>query len=275
MGLSDRGDRPRQQRAQRASEGLSNQGNGGNTMKRIVIISTVTALFLVLGVAVQLGAQGGQEGQHEKQGKPEKQQGQAKGQQGRQQQGQAKGQQGQQQHQRQAQQQQSAQQQRLPQSDRPEQRQVRPQQTYGGGYHGGVQPNAPVYGGVHASGVPQRQTQVHSGFGQSRAHAWNDDHRSWGQRGGYNGYRIPEDRFRLYFGNNHRFRIYGLPLVFVGGYPRFQYDGYWVTFVDPWPEMWPDTWYQTDDVYLDYTNDGYYIYNRSRPGLAIAVTVSF
>jgi hypothetical protein len=45
-------------------------------------------------------------------------------------------------------------------------------------------------------------------------------------------------------------------MVFVGGYPRFQYDGYWVTFVDPWPETWPPTWHQTDDVYLDYTDVG-------------------
>jgi hypothetical protein len=116
---------------------------------------------------------------------------------------------------------------------------------------------------------------VHSGFGQSRARSWNDDHRSWGQRGGYNGYRVPDDRFRSYFGSSHYFRIYGLPLVFVGGYPRFQYDGYWVTFVDPWPEDWPDSWYQTDDVYLDYTDDGYYVYDRSRPGIGIAVTISF
>ena len=47
-------------------------------------------------------------------------------------------------------------------------------------------------------------------------------------------------------------------MIFVGGYPRFQYDGYWVTFMDPWPEDWAPTWYETDDVYLDYTGDGYY-----------------
>jgi hypothetical protein len=116
---------------------------------------------------------------------------------------------------------------------------------------------------------------VRSGFGQSRASSWNNDHRTWGQRGGYNGYRVPQDRFRLYFGSSHYFRIYGLPMVFVGGYPRFQYDGYWVTFVDPWPETWPDTWYETDDVYLDYTGDGYYLYNRTRPGPGIAVTIAF
>jgi hypothetical protein len=64
-------------------------------------------------------------------------------------------------------------------------------------------------------------------------------------------------------------------MAFVGGYPRFQYDGYWVTFVDPWPETWAPTWYQTDDVYLDYTDDGYYVYDRMHSGMGIAVTISF
>ena len=116
---------------------------------------------------------------------------------------------------------------------------------------------------------------MRSGFGQSRASSWNNEHRTWAQRGGYNGYRVPEDRFRLYFGRDHFFRIYGLPMVFVGGYPRFQYDGYWATFVDPWPESWPANWYETDDVYLDYTDDGYYLYDRMRPGPGIAVTLAF
>jgi len=151
----------------------------------------------------------------------------------------------------------------------------RPQQAYGGVYHAGVKPTEPTYGGVHPSGVPQHQGQVRSGFTQSRASSWNNDHRTWQQRGGYNGYRVPDDRFRLYFGSNHFFRINRLPLLFVGGYPRFQYDGYWVTFVDPWPDSWPPTWYETDDVYLDYTGDGYYLYDRMYPGIGIAVTISF
>jgi hypothetical protein len=176
---------------------------------------------------------------------------------------------------------QPAQQQHQPQANRPAQRpqapqpQERPQTTYGAAYHGGVQPTGPTHGGVHHSGVPQQKTQVRSGFGQSRAHAWNEEHRSWTQRGGYNGYRVPEDRVRAYWGRSHSFRIYSLPLLFVGGYPRFRYDGYWVTLVDPWPEPWPANWYETDDVYLDYTDDGYYLYNLSRPGPAIAVTISF
>ncbi len=161
------------------------------------------------------------------------------------------------------------------QAGKPAQHQKQPQQTYGGAYHGGVQPNGPTYGGVHQSGVPQHQGQVRSGFSQSRAHSWENDHRTWQQRGGYNGYRVPQDRFGLYFGSNHYFRMYNLPMSFVGGYPRFQYDGYWVTFVDPWPESWSDNWYETDDAYIDYNNDGYYLYNRAHPGNGIAITISF
>jgi hypothetical protein len=202
------------------------------------------ALFLLLGTIAPAYAQHEQEGKE--QGKP---------------------QQGQQHQQaRPAQPQQAA---------KPAPRPAKPQPTYGGAYHGGVQPNGPAYGGVHYSGVPQHAGQVRSGFVQSRAGSWDKDHRTWAQRGGYNGYRIPDDRFRMYFGREHFFRIYGLPLVFVGGYPRFQYDGYWVTFVDPWPDTWPANWYETDDVYLDYTGDGYYLYDRTRPGPGIAVTIAF
>jgi len=38
---------------------------------------------------------------------------------------------------------------------------------------------------------------------------------------------------------------------------------------------WERTWYDTDDVYVDYVNDGYYMYNRRHPGVGIAVNVSF
>jgi len=224
-------------------------------VKRASVISTAI-LFLLLGTTVSAFAQ------HEEQGRE-----QGKSQQGQQHQERQPAQQPAQQHQQPAQHQQQA--------NKPAQRQVRPQQSYGGAYHGGVQPNGPAYGGVHHSGVPQHQGQVRSGFAQSRASSWNNDHRTWQQRGGYNGYRVPDARFRAYFGRDHFFRIYGLPMFFVGGYPRFQYDGYWVTFVDPWPEAWPANWYETDDVYLDYTDDGYYVYDRMRPGPGIAVTVSF
>jgi len=162
-----------------------------------------------------------------------------------------------------------------PPAQRPATTAARPAQSYGGVYHGGVRPTEPTHGGVHPSGVPQHQGQVRSGFVQSRATTWTSEHQTWAQRGGYTGYRIPDARFRQYFGHEHVFRISALPLLFVGGFPRFQYDGYWVTFVDPWPPDWPAMWYETDNCYLDYTGDGYYLYDTNYPGIAIAVTISF
>jgi len=59
----------------------------------------------------------------------------------------------------------------------------------------------------------------------------------------------------------------------VGGYPRFQYGGYWFSVVDPWPEYWPEDWYDNDDVYIEYFDDGYYLCNRRYPGDRIAISV--
>jgi hypothetical protein len=106
-----------------------------------------------------------------------------------------------------------------------------------------------------------------------RSRNWQAEHRSWRQRGGYSGYRIPDDRYGRYFGRNHRFRINSLPLVIVGGYPRFQYGGFWFSVVDPWPQYWSNNWYEKDDVYIDYSGDGYYMYNRRYPRDRIAISV--
>lgn len=107
-----------------------------------------------------------------------------------------------------------------------------------------------------------------------RSQNWHSDHRTWQQRGGYNGYRIPDDRYNGYFGPNYAFVIYNQPYMVVGGFPRFQYGGYWFSVVDPWPNSWANNWYQTDDVYVVYENDGYYMYNRRHPGVGITISVS-
>jgi hypothetical protein len=119
----------------------------------------------------------------------------------------------------------------------------------------------------------QRRAQ-HGAWQQRRAQNWQLDHRSWNQRGGYRGYRIPDNRFRKLFGPRHAFRIFSLPILDVGEYPRFQYGGYWFTPVDPWPEYWSDNWYETDDVYIVYSDDGYYLFNPRYPGVGIAVSIS-
>ena len=106
----------------------------------------------------------------------------------------------------------------------------------------------------------------------SRAKNWKSDHRTWQQRGGYSGYRVPDARFRADYGESHGFRIYNLPVRFVGGQQRFQYGGFWFGLVDPWPEYWSSNWYDDDDVYVDYYGDGYYLYNRRYPSDRIAIS---
>jgi hypothetical protein len=115
-----------------------------------------------------------------------------------------------------------------------------------------------------------RQQQV--AWQDDRASNWKSDHRTWQQRGGYRGYRVTDDRFRAYYGQDHEFRIYSLPVMIVGGHRRFQYGGYWFGLVDPWPEYWSSDWYDNDDLYVDYYKDGYYLCDRSHPGDYIAIS---
>jgi hypothetical protein len=120
----------------------------------------------------------------------------------------------------------------------------------------------------------EQQRVRQSAWQQHRAGNWESDHRTWQQRGGYRGYRIPDTRFRGYFGPDHGFRIYGLPFRVVGGYPRFRYSGYWFSLVDPWPESWATNWYDTDDVYVTHVDEGYYLFNRAHPTAGIAIRIS-
>ncbi|HTS57547.1 MAG TPA: hypothetical protein VMH03_08370 [Terriglobales bacterium] len=125
-----------------------------------------------------------------------------------------------------------------------------------------------------AQRTPEQQRVQQSAWRQHGSQHWDSDHRTWQQRGGYHGYRIPDARFRGYFGPSHGFRIYGLPFLVVGGYPRFQYQGYWFSPVDPWPEYWGDNWYDNDEVYVAYVDNGYYLYNNRYPNVGIAISIS-
>jgi hypothetical protein len=79
--------------------------------------------------------------------------------------------------------------------------------------------------------------------------------------------RIPDERFHSNFGREHAFHM-GNP-VLVGGYSRFQYGGFWFGFVEPWPAGW----YYTDDVYIDYVDGDYYMYNPYYPDTRFAINV--
>jgi hypothetical protein len=134
---------------------------------------------------------------------------------------------------------------------------------------------------ANQQGIQQqgRHTQEQQNLQQSawqghRSENWQSDHRTWQQRGGYNGYRIPANHYNGHFGSSHEFVIFSQPYMVVGGFPRFQYGGYWFSLVDPWPDSWASNWYETDDIYVSYTDNGYYMYDRRYPGVGIAVSVS-
>ena len=114
----------------------------------------------------------------------------------------------------------------------------------------------------------QQQTEQRSVWQERRATNWQSEHRDWQQRGGYNGYGIPQDHYTGYFGASHAFRMYSYPVVVVGGYPRFQYGGYYFNVVDLWPQYWSNDWYANDDVYVDYSGGGYYLQTAGIPGIA-------
>ena len=243
-------------------------------MKLIGITSTAV-LSLLLGIAAPAYAQQDQQGA--KQDHPQQQHAQP---------------------QRQQQQSQHAQQQKPAQSQQPaqpqqqhaQQQQHAPQQQHAQQQHGQQQQQAQQeqrqsknnqqqhaqqqQGNQRPQRTQQQQRVQQAAWQQHRSQRWDSDHRNWQQRGGYNGYRIPDDRFRGYFGQDHGFRIYGLPFLVVGGYPRFQYDGYWFSMVDPWPGYWANDWYDTDDVYVTYVDNGYYLFDRRYPNVGIAISIS-
>jgi hypothetical protein len=241
-------------------------------MKMIAITSTAI-LSLILGVAVPASAQHEEHGDKQDHGKQQQgghQQGKSE-----QQHAQPQGQQRQQQTQRDQQQpqhnqQQHAQQQRQEQNDHQQHAQQQRQDQ-----NDRYTRSAQGRGNDRRQYSPQQRRVQRSAWQQHRSQNWQSDHRNWQQRGGYRGYRVPEYRYRGYFGPGHGFRIGGLPFLVVGGYPRFQYQGYWISAVDPWPSGWGDDWYDNDDVYVSYEDNGYYMYNRSYPGQGIAINITF
>jgi hypothetical protein len=232
-------------------------------MKLVGAISTAV-LSLLLGLAAPAYTQ--QEQRGEKQNHPDQQQSKQE---------QAKPEQQHVQQQRQPAQKQEPQQhaQQQQAQDRNSQQQHAQQQQRQG--HNNQQQHAQQQRGNQRPLRTQQQQRVQqAAWQQHRSQRWDSDHRNWQQRGGYNGYRIPDERFRGYFGQDHGFRIYGLPFLVVGGYPRFQYNGYWFSMVDPWPGYWANDWYDTDDVYVTYVDNGYYLFDRRYPNVGIAISIS-
>ncbi len=222
-------------------------------MKIARVISTAT-LLLLLGTTVPAFAQ---QEQHEQEGKSEKQ-------------GQAKPER----------QQQQAKPARQEQQAKPEQRQEQPksakQQTQAKPAQQREQAKPEQRQEQAKSAKPQTQPakQEERGKVAGRQPAQRNSAEEQRQRSepalrlsSRSNFRIPDARFHSSFGRDHRFHI-GSPTL-VGGYSRFQYGGFWFGFLEPWPSGWN----YTDDVYVDYVDGGYFLYNPSYPGARIAITV--
>jgi len=95
----------------------------------------------------------------------------------------------------------------------------------------------------------------------------NDKGRQMSRANGKQSARIPDDKFRSHFGRAHTFAI--RQPVIVNNQPRFQYGGYWFEIVDPWPAQWS----YSDDCYIDYIDDNYYLIDPLHPGIQIALFV--
>ena len=104
---------------------------------------------------------------------------------------------------------------------------------------------------------------------QPRAVANNNGNNGFhgnGNNGNHYG-RIPDDRYRASFGHDHSFRM--VRPTMVEGYNRFQYDGYWFGFNQPWPSGWN----YNDNVYVEYVGGGYYLYNPRHSGIRITLSL--
>ena len=80
------------------------------------------------------------------------------------------------------------------------------------------------------------------------------------------GGRIPADRYKANFGQEHRFRVSQADY----SNRRFQYGGYWFGFEG----AWPSNWLYTQDVYVVEIDGAYYLCNVNYPGVNIMLSVT-
>ena len=80
------------------------------------------------------------------------------------------------------------------------------------------------------------------------------------------GGRIPADRYKANFGQEHRFRVSQADY----NNRRFQYGGYWFGFEGDWPS----NWLYTQDVFVVEIDGVYYLCNANYPGVNIVLNVT-
>jgi hypothetical protein len=82
---------------------------------------------------------------------------------------------------------------------------------------------------------------------------------------------IPDPQFKAHFSKQHSFTVNRVitTTTVVPNQTQFVYSGYTFIFLDPWPAEWMFT----DDCYIDYVDDEYYLFDAFHPGIRVALFV--
>ena len=82
---------------------------------------------------------------------------------------------------------------------------------------------------------------------------------------------IPDPKFKANFGRQHAFTVNRVitTTTIVPNQTRFFFAGYTFIFLDPWPAEW----LLTDDCYIDYVGDEYFLFDAFHPGIRVALFV--
>ena len=82
---------------------------------------------------------------------------------------------------------------------------------------------------------------------------------------------IPDPQFKANFGKQHSFTVNRVitTTTVVPNQTRFVFAGYTFIFLDPWPAEW----LLTDDCYVDFVDDEYFLFDVLHPGVRVALFV--
>jgi len=82
---------------------------------------------------------------------------------------------------------------------------------------------------------------------------------------------IPDPKFKANFGRQHTFKVNQVirQTTIVPGKTQFVYSGYTFIILDPWPAEW----LFTDDCYVDFVDDDYFLFDPFHPGIQVALFV--
>jgi len=125
---------------------------------------------------------------------------------------------------------------------------------------------------AHAEKGQERESQpAHEEKGQERQQRAAQENQQGRARPAGKSARIPDPKFRASFGRPHSFRVNQViqQTTVVPGQTQFIYSGYTFVILDPWPAEW----LYTDDCYIDYVDDDYYLFDAFHPGIRIALFV--